>query len=123
MKYIIIILISLSSMYANDKDSVICFEKKDVLVLANKIQLLKDSVNYLSDVVRAQDTLITLHNKRFDFYINQLNNRNDIIDACEKRSIELEKINGSLQPKWYDNKFLWFFNGVATVVAIVLAVK
>lgn len=110
-------------MYAKDKDSVICFEKKDVLVLANKIQLLKDSVNYLSDVVKAQDTLITLHNKRFDFYINQLNNRNDIIDACEKRSIELEKINESLQPKWYDNKFLWFFNGVATVVAIVLAVK
>ena len=123
MKYILIILISLSSMYAKDKDSVICFEKKDVLVLANKIQLLKDSVNYLSDVVKAQDTLITLHNKRFDFYINQLNNRNDIIDACEKRSIELEKINESLQPKWYDNKFLWFFNGVATVVAIVLAVK
>lgn len=123
MKYIITILLSLSSIYANDKDSVICFQKKDVLTLANKIQLLKDSVNYLSDVVKAQDTLIELHNTRFDFYMNQLKNRNDVIDACEKRSIELEKINEELQPKWYDNKFLWFFNGVATVVAIVLVVK
>lgn len=123
MKYLIIILLSLSSLYANDKDSVICFEKKDVLILANKIQSLKDSINYLKDIVKAQDTLVELQKVRMEFYNQQLYNRNDVIAACEKRGKELEKINQELQPKWYDNKFLWFLNGVATVVAIVLAVK
>jgi hypothetical protein len=110
-------------MFSSENDSVVCFQKKDVLVLANKVQSLKDSINYFKDIVKAQDTVIDLQKVRLDFYNSQLQNRNYIVDACEKRSIELEKINESLQPKWYDNKLLWFFNGVATVVAIVLVVK
>lgn len=123
MKYLLAFLFSTLTMLATEKDSTICFEKKDVLILANKIQLLKDSVHYLKDVVRVQDTLILLQKDRLSFYEYEMKNRNDIIDACQKRSIELEKINEELQPKWYDSKLLWFFNGVATVVGIVLAVK
>jgi len=123
MKYLIILLLSITTMFSSENDSVVCFQKKDVLVLANKVQSLKDSINYFKDIVKAQDTVIDLQKVRLDFYNSQLQNRNYIVDACEKRSIELEKINESLQPKWYDNKLLWFFNGVATVVAIVLVVK
>jgi hypothetical protein len=123
MKYLIILLLSITTMFSSENDSVVYFQKKDVLVLANKVQSLKDSINYFKDIVKAQDTVIDLQKVRLDFYNSQLQNRNYIVDACEKRSIELEKINESLQPKWYDNKLLWFFNGVATVVAIVLVVK
>jgi hypothetical protein len=123
MKYLLVFIFTAVSALASEKDSTICFEKKDVLMLANKIQLLKDSVFYLKDVVKAQDTLIQLQKDRLNFYNYEMKNRNDIIDACEKRSIELEKINEELQPKWYDSKLLWFFNGMATVVGIVLVVK
>ena len=56
-------------------------------------------------------------------FLKQLNNRDQVIDACKKRSVELEKINEELQPKWYDNKFLWFFTGVGTVLGIMFAVQ
>jgi len=35
----------------------------------------------------------------------------------------LEKIIDELQPRWYDNKFLWFLTGAASVVGIVLVVQ
>lgn len=123
MKYLLILLLATTTMFSSEKDSVVCFQKKDVLILANKVQSLKDSINYFKDIIKAQDTVIELQKIRFDFYNSQLQNRNYIIDACEKRSIELEKINESLQPKWYDSKLLWFFNGVATVISIVLVVR
>lgn len=123
MKYIIILLLLASPLFATEKDSVICFKKSEVVLLANKIQLIRDSVEYLTDVVNAQDTLIEFHQKRFDLYHQQLKNREEVIDACQKRSVELQKINEELQPRWYDNKLLWFFSGVGTVLGIMFAVQ
>ena len=123
MKYIIALLFMASTTFASEKDSLVCFSKSEVTKLANKIQLLRDSVEYLQTVVNVQDTVLDLHNARFDYYNQQLKNRNDVIDACKKRSVELEKINEELQPRWYDNKFLWFFSGVGTVLGIMFAVQ
>ena len=123
MKYIIILLLLASPLLATEKDSVICFKKSEVVLLANKIQLIRDSVEYLTAVVNAQDTLIEFHQTRFDLYHQQLKNREQVIDACQKRSVELQKINEELQPRWYDNKFLWFFSGVGTVLGIMFAVQ
>jgi len=123
MKYLIILFLSATSMFASVKDSTICFKKSEIVLLANKIQLIRDSVEYLTAVVNAQDTLIEFHQTRFDLYHQQLKNRDQVIDACKKRSTELEKINEELQPRWYDNKLLWFFSGVGTVLGIMFAVQ
>jgi hypothetical protein len=56
-------------------------------------------------------------------FIQQLKNRDEALAACKKRSEELEKINQELQPRWYDNKFLWFLTGAASVVGIILVVQ
>jgi len=123
MKYLVAILFSVTTMFATEKDSVICFKKSEVVSLANKIQLIRDSVEYLTAVVNAQDTLIEFHQTRFDLYHQQLKNREQVIDACQKRTVELEKIIQELQPRWYDNKLLWFFGGMGTVLGIVFAVQ
>lgn len=123
MKYLVAILFSVTTMFAAEKDSVICFKKSEVVTLANKIQLIRDSVEYLTAVVNAQDTLIEFHQTRFDLYHQQLRNREQVIDACQKRTVELEKIIQELQPRWYDNKLLWFFGGVGTVLGIMFAVQ
>lgn len=123
MKYLVAILFSVTTMFAAEKDSVICFKKSEVVSLANKIQLIRDSVEYLTAVVNAQDTLIEFHQIRFDLYHQQLKNREQVIDACQKRTVELEKIIQELQPRWYDNKLLWFFGGVGTVLGIMFAVQ
>jgi hypothetical protein len=123
MKYVIALLFSVSISFAAEKDSVVCFTKPEILKLSNKIQLLRDSIEYLTAVVNVQDTVIDLYISRSDMFIQQLKNRDNTIDACKKRSIELEKINEELQPRWYDNKFLWFLTGAASVLGIVLAVQ
>ena len=91
--------------------------------MATKIQTLRDSNEYLVAVVNAQDTVIDVYQSRSEAFLKQLNNRDQVIDACQKRSKELEKINEELQPSWYDNKFLWFFSGVGTVLGIMFAVQ
>ena len=123
MKYFIILLFSVTTLFASEKDSTICFKKTEIVKLANRIQLLRDSIEYLSAVVTVQDTVIDLYQSRSDMFLKQLNNRDQVIDACKKRSVELEKINEELQQKWYDNKFLWFFSGVGTVLGIMFAVQ
>ena len=123
MKYFIILLFSVTTLFASEKDSTVCFKKTEIVKLANRIQLLRDSIEYLSAVVTVQDTVIDLYQSRSDMFLKQLNNRDQVIDACKKRSVELEKINEELQPKWYDNKFLWFFTGVGTVLGIIFVVQ
>jgi hypothetical protein len=123
MKYIIALLFSVSISFAAEKDSVVCFTKPEIIKLSNKIQLLRDSIEYLTAVVNVQDTVIDLYISRSDVFIQQLKNRDNTIDACKKRSVELEKINEELQPRWYDNKFLWFLTGAASVLGIVLVVQ
>jgi len=123
MKYFIILLFSVTTLFASEKDSTVCFKKTEIVKLANRIQLLRDSIEYLSAVVTVQDTVIDLYQSRSDMFLKQLSNRDQVIDACKKRSVELEKINEELQPRWYDNKFLWFFTGVGTVLGIVFAIQ
>jgi hypothetical protein len=123
MKYLIALLFSVSIAFASEKDSLVCFTKPEVTKLWNKIQLIRDSVEYLTAVVNVQDTVIDLYVSRSEMFIQQLKNRDETLAACKKRSEELEKINQELQPRWYDNKFLWFLTGAASVVGIILVVQ
>lgn len=123
MKYLISLLFSVSMTFASEKDSLVCFTKPEVTKLWNKIQLIRDSVEYLNSVVNIQDTVIDLYVSRSEMFIQQLKNRDEALSACKKRSVELEKIIEELQPRWYDNKFLWFITGAASVVGIILVVQ
>ena len=123
MKYIFLFIITSCITFAEEKDSVVCFPKNDIVKLANKIQLLRDSIQYLQAVTAAQDTLIKVSEIRIDIYNKQLNNTLQVIDYREKQNKELEKIIQELQPRWYDNKLFWFLSGVSTVVCVVLAIQ
>ena len=123
MKYFLILLFSSVSIFAQQKDEVYCFNKEQITKLASKIQTLRDSNDYLVSVVDAQDTVIDLYQSRTELFMKQLKNRDEVIDACEKRTVELQKIIDELQPKWYDNKLLWFFGGVGTTLGIIFAVQ
>lgn len=123
MKYLLIFLLSSISIFASEKDEVYCFNKEQITKLATKIQTIRDSNDYLTAVVNAQDTVIDLYQSRSETFLKQLNNRDKVIDACQKRSVELEKIIDKLQPRWYDNKLLWFFSGVGTALGIMFAVQ
>lgn len=123
MKYFLILLFSSVTMFAQQKDEIYCFNKEQITKLAAKIQILRDSNDYLVAVVNVQDTVIDLYQTRTELFMKQLKNRDQVIDACEKRTVELQKIIDELQPRWYDNKLLWFFGGVGTVLGIMSVVQ
>lgn len=129
MKYILVFLFATTIMFSKEKetikkiDSVVCFNKIEITILANKIQTLKDSIDYLKLIASEQDTLIDLQKTRINWYNMMLSNRQKAFDACRIQSDALQKNVEELQPRWYDSKLLWFMSGAATVVSIILVTK
>ena len=129
MKYILVFLFATAVMFSKEKetikkiDSVVCFNKVEITILANKIQTLKDSIDYLKLIVSEQDTLVDLYKTRVNWYNLMLANRQKSFDACRIQSDALQRTVDELQPRWYDNKLLWFMSGAATVVSIILVTK
>lgn len=129
MKYILVFLFATAVMFSKEKetikkiDSVVCFNKIEITILANKIQTLKDSIDYLKLIVSEQDTLIDLHKTKINWYNLMLSNRQKAFDACRIQSDALQKTVDESQPRWYDNKLLWFMSGAATVISIILVTK
>lgn len=124
MKWLCICLMFLStSVVYGQKDSVVCLSKSEVLILANKIQLLQDSSLYKSSVINAQAKLLTTYEQRALVYEEQVQNRQKTIDLVNKQNEELQKQVEYLRPKWYDDNRLWFGAGVLTTVIVFIATK
>lgn len=124
MKWLWICLMFLStSVVYGQKDSVICLSKSEVLILANKIQLLQDSSIYKSSVINAQSKLLTIYEQRALVYEEQVQNRQKTIDLVNKQNEELQKQVEYLRPKWYDDNRLWFGAGVLTTVIVFIATR
>ena len=128
MKWILPILFILAFTTSNgqSKDSVLCLPKSDVLTLANKIQLLKDSVhnqlstiNWQKQIITEQDTLIGQQKNRFSLYETQLENRQNVINTMEQENKKLRETIDLLMPKGYDIEWL-YFGGGAVVTGIIL---
>lgn len=104
-------------------DSSYCFSRSDILLLANKIQLIRDSLRYKSDIIKSQDSLVFLYKETYSICKTQLENKNTQILLLEQQNIILNKSIDMIKPKWYDNKWLWFGNGVLATAIIVFLIK
>ena len=124
MKWILVLLMMLSgSVVYGQKDSVLTLTKTEVVVLANKIQLLQDSSQYKSSIISAQNRLLMTFNERVGLYEQQLQNRQQTLDLVNKQNEELKKQVETLRPKWYDDNRLWFGTGVLTTVIVFIATR
>jgi hypothetical protein len=105
------------------KDSVLTLTKPEVIILANRIQLLQDSSQYKSAIISAQSKLIMTYTDRVGVYEKQLQNRQETLDLVNKQNEELKKQVETLRPKWYDDNRLWFGAGVLTTVIVFIATR
>jgi hypothetical protein len=119
----IFLMILCSSVAYGQKDSVLCLSKPELLILANKIQLLQDSSKYKTSVINAQTTLLRTYSDRVLVYDEQLKNRQQTIELVNKQNEELKKQVETLRPKWYDDNRLWFGAGVLTTVIVFVATR
>jgi len=124
MKWIFLLMVLPSiSLFGQQKDSVFCLKKNEVIILANKIQDIQDSLKYKSNVVIAQNGLITSLEKRVDLFEEQLKNKEETITLIEKQNIILKDQVELLRPKWYNDNRLWFVAGILTTSLIVVGSK
>ena len=119
----ILVMVFCTSVAYGQKDSVICLSKTEVLILANKIQLLQDSSTYKTNIITAQNRLLTTYTERAFVYEQQLQNRQQTIDLVNKQNEQLKKQVEELRPKWYDDNRLWFGAGVLTTVIVFIAAR
>ena len=114
-------LILTSTISYSQSDSLVCFTKRESLTIVNKIRLLQDSLAFSSAVIAKQDDLIDKYTTRNLLFQQQLVNRDSTIVMYEKQAKLMEDTIQNLQPKWYDNKFLWLGGGfVAALVTIIV---
>ena len=115
----ILFLLAVTTSSGQSQDSVVCLPKSNVITLANKIQLLKDTIRWQKDIITAQDTLVNTQKQRALVYESQIENRQNVINTMERENKVLRETIDLLMPKWYDNKWL-YFGGGAVVTSIIL---
>lgn len=120
---IIFLCITCVSYGQKTQDSLFCFEKSEIVILANKIQLMKDSLRYTKDIISQQDTLLSYYDKQALLCKIQIENRQNVIITLEKENLVLRNVVDDLKPKWYDNKWFWFGNGVIVTLATILLIR
>jgi len=118
--FCILLMLMISSVAYAQQDSVMCLTKSEILILANKIQLIQDSSAYKTSIITSQSRLIDSYNQRVGLYEQQLKNRQESIDLVNKQNDQLKKQVEELRPKWYDDNRLWFGAGALTSVIMFI---
>jgi hypothetical protein len=127
----ILFLLAITSSFGQKKDSITCLPNKDIIRVANGIQLLRDTISIQrteitnlnltlewSESIRIQqDRLLGSYQTRVINFQEQLTAKNGEVSDLTRANKELRDVIDELKPKWYDNKWLWFGGG-ATVVAV-----
>ena len=101
-----IILLYLTFSFAQ---SSFTFTEDEVIDLYNTITELeyKDSTNFL--VIKNLEDQLQL-------YIQQTKLDSSIIEDYKKQIEIQEEMIKTIKPKWYDNKYLWYSMGVASMI-------
>jgi hypothetical protein len=100
-----IILLMLSFSFTQEPCDGTCFSEEEVLNITNNIKELQFDIEKYKEIEANLNLQIkdymkndSLNVSLIDDYKNQLQFKEEIIDL--------------VKPKWYDNKYLWFFGGI-----------
>lgn len=120
MKYVIsfISVMILSAPVSFSQDSLYCFTKYEIVSLTNKIRLVEDSSKYYKDLNRKKDSLILTFDTTLSLYKQQIQLHKQRHELWRSKENEYIKIIKNIQPKWYENKYLWFGIGILTASII-----
>ena len=103
LKLLIILLFSFS--FSQEPCEGTCFSEEEVLNITNNIKELQ------FDVEKYKEIEVNL-NSQIQTYIEQEKLNESLISDYKKQLEFKEEIIDLVRPKWYDNKYLWFFGGI-----------
>ena len=112
-KLILILLISFT--FTQEPCEGTCFSEEEVINITNNIKELEFKLDKTKEI---EENL----NSQIYMYIQQ-DSLNQALIIDYKKQLEFkEEIIDLVKPKWYDNKYLWFFGGIIiTSGAVYLA--
>ena len=110
-----IILLMLSFSFTQEPCEGTCFSEQEVVNITNNIKELEFK---LEKGLEIEANL----NSQIQSYIEQEKLNESLINDYKKQLEFKEEIIDLVKPKWYDNKYLWFFGGIIiTSGAVYLA--
>ena len=99
------ILLLISFTFTQEPCEGTCFSEEEVLNITNNIKELQ------FDVEKYKEIEVNL-NSQIQTYIEQEKLNESLISDYKKQLEFKEEIIDLVRPKWYDNKYLWFFGGI-----------
>ena len=109
------ILLLISFTFTQEPCEGTCFSEEEVLNITNNIKELQFDLDKSIEINKNLDSQI-------QSYIEQENLNQSLIKDYKKQLEMSEEMIKLVKPKWYDNKYLWFFGGIIiTSGAVYLA--
>ena len=108
MSFRIILVILFSSILFSEDCDGHCFTDEEVQSFRNDILQLEhsDSTN-VKIIFELENQMLLLNQKSF--------NDSLIVEQYKYQSQLKDELIEEIKPKWYDNKYLWFFGGIMTI--------
>ena len=99
------ILLLISFTFTQEPCDGTCFSEQEVVNITNNIKELEFKLEKGLEIEANLDSQI-------QSYIEQERLNQLLVDDYKKQLEFKEEIIDLVKPKWYDNKYLWFFGGI-----------
>ena len=101
----LLILLLFSFVFSQEPCEGTCFSEEEVVNITNNIKELQ------FDVEKYKEIEVNL-NSQIQSYIEQEKLNQSLINDYKKQLELSQEMIKLVKPKWYDNKYLWFFGGM-----------
>ena len=106
MKYLLPLLLSVPLL------GQVTLSQEEMLGIANNIKELQHSDSSKSVQISIYEDLVKEMENQIKSDSLILVKKDEQIQLLKERDVANEKLVDLVKPKWYDNKYLWFFGGI-----------
>ena len=99
------ILLLISFTFTQEPCEGTCFSEEEVVNITNNIKELEFKLEKGLEIEQGL-------NEQIELYIEQDKINQSLISDYKKQLEFKQEIIDLVKPKWYDNKYLWFFGGI-----------
>ena len=122
MKIVSVIFITLSLLVSQEPCSGHCLSDEDVKTLRTSILELENSDSLNNQIIENLNSQIKMYTQKNINDSLMINLQNQKINFLENKVDLYDDMVKEVKPKWYENKWLWFFGGIfVTTQSIKLA--
>ena len=118
-KFIFIVLLFLVPVFGQEVCEGKCYSDEEVLNISNTIKDNQAEIDSLNSIILIDQEINRKLEKNIYMYIEKSKNDSLLmdlkyqqIDVLNQRVVLFEERLKVVEPKWYENRYLWFFLGI-----------